>query len=99
MVSGLITVSFFVFFAAPFVVNEFYIDTIDTTKRKYMIYESLNCSIAVGMLCQPLIYVFLTKHFRGLIVKCILCQRQGLQRTSAMRQHGNAGEVFTITAF
>ena len=69
MVAVLIIMTFITFYLLPLCVMKFSLRlTPPLTKRKCIIHEGMAIMVITGMLSDALVYIFLTKHFRDVII-------------------------------
>lgn len=81
MVPSIIVFDFIVVYGIPWIIIEFYVRDLREIK-KYVLHHGLKILMAFGYILDPLIYVFLTKEYRKLVMeKCFSCEH--LRRTSA----------------
>ena len=74
LVPTLIIVSFLVFYAFPYLLVVFVYSVDDSLQTRYITIHSLNIFFMFGHIFDPLVYIFLTKNYRDIIVKtCFPC--------------------------
>ena len=76
LVPGLIIFCTILFFAMPYHLMNYLAEPVKT-RKKYILWESMNIIICIGFTLDPIIYIFLTKHFRKIIMeKFFPCRRR-----------------------
>ena len=87
MIPGLIIMTYFLLYFTPVLIQRFAMRPGLLTKRKCLIHESLAILTDFGIICDALIYEFLIKDFRKLILAKLLPCKKHSRQTVAHRKY------------
>ena len=76
IVPAMIVITFIVFYAVPWFVDYLYIQSLPVTESTIYVKKIVPTIQNVGIISDPFIYVFLTKHYRDIIVAKFLITRE-----------------------
>lgn len=69
MIPALIIATYFLFYAIPSLIQRFWIRSNELTYYKFILHECLSILLDIGLICDAVTYVFLTKYLRQIICR------------------------------